>query len=207
MFFFQKYEDLEFQLMEGEAHTESEKEDILHEIRFLENQIQEHEEKLNEIDLIQSQLLSNEFKTQQEFELLKKSLHRSIREESEKLIELSSSVDMSESQQCSDSSSSEEAESKSQHAHQLLLRETPSEILLRKTQAELEQIYSTTESIMSTSTSRMSQSLSRDSQQFMMATAEPTLRSSVVIAIDESEKEDSAISQQSHRNTFTETSR
>ena len=35
-----RYEDFEFQLMEGEAHTETEKEDILNEIRYLENEIQ-----------------------------------------------------------------------------------------------------------------------------------------------------------------------
>ena len=35
-----RYEDFEFQLMEGEAHTEAEKEDILNEIRYLENEIQ-----------------------------------------------------------------------------------------------------------------------------------------------------------------------
>ena len=82
-----RYEDFEFQLMEGEAHTETEKEDILNEIRFLENEIKGHEEKLNEIDMIQSQLLTNDFKCQQDFELLKRSLSRSIQEESEKLVE------------------------------------------------------------------------------------------------------------------------
>ena len=35
-----RFEDFEFQLMEGEAHTETEKEDILNEIRYLENEIQ-----------------------------------------------------------------------------------------------------------------------------------------------------------------------
>ena len=87
-FYLQRYEDLEFQLMEGEAHTEAEKEEILQEIRFLESEIQKHEEKLNEIDLIQTHLLSHEFKHKQEFELLKRSLTRSIQEESDKLVEL-----------------------------------------------------------------------------------------------------------------------
>ena len=58
----------------------------MQEIRFLESQIAEHEEKLNEIDQIQSQLLSEEFKSKQEYQLLKKSLNRSIAEESEKLV-------------------------------------------------------------------------------------------------------------------------
>ena len=73
-------------LFSGEAHNESEKDEILQEIRFLESQIAEHEEKLNEIDQIQSQLLSEEFKSKQEYQLLKKSLNRSIAEESEKLV-------------------------------------------------------------------------------------------------------------------------
>lgn len=50
---------------------------------------QGHEEKLNEIDMIQSHLLSNDFKSQQDFELLKRSLNRSIQEESEKLVDFS----------------------------------------------------------------------------------------------------------------------
>ena len=44
--------------------------------------------------MIQSQILSNDFKSHQDFELLKRSLHRSIQEESEKLIELSSYDEM-----------------------------------------------------------------------------------------------------------------
>merc|ERR1711894_222675 len=55
--------------------------------------------------------------------------------------------------------------------------------LLKKTQQELDQIYSTTESIMSTS-SRLSKSLSRDSQHLFLASTEPVLRNSVLISID-----------------------
>ena len=39
--------------------------------------------------MIQSHLLSNDFKSQQDFELLKRSLNRSIQEESEKLVDFS----------------------------------------------------------------------------------------------------------------------
>ena len=44
--------------------------------------------------MIQSQLLSKDFKSQQDFELLKRSLHRSIQEESEKLIDFSTYEEM-----------------------------------------------------------------------------------------------------------------
>ena len=74
------FEDLEFQLMEEEAHKEAETDEVSSEIRYLENEIQTHEDKLNEIDVIQSQLLSEEFKSNQEYDLLKRSLHRSIQE-------------------------------------------------------------------------------------------------------------------------------
>ena len=56
--------------------------------------------------------------------------------------------------------------------------------LLKRTQLELDQIYSTTESIMSSS-SRLSKSLSRDSQQLFLASTEPVLRNSVMISIDD----------------------
>ena len=59
--------------------------------------------------------------------------------------------------------------------------------LLRKTQHELDQIYSTTESIMSQSSScRVSKSLSsRDSQHLSYGSAEPVLRNSVLISVGE----------------------
>ena len=103
---------------------------------MLEEEVRLHEEKLSEIDLIQSQLLSTEFKSSQEYELLKKSLNRSIQEESEKLYEIYSTT-----LEVISVSSSEEnfAESNAQRLH-----------LLKRTQHELDQIYSTTESIMST---------------------------------------------------------
>ena len=44
--------------------------------------------------MIQSHLLSNDFKSQQDFELLKRSLNRSIQEESEKLVDFSSYEEM-----------------------------------------------------------------------------------------------------------------
>ena len=47
---------------------------------MLEKDIKLHEEKLCEIDLIQTKMLSTEYKTSQENELLKKSLNRSIEE-------------------------------------------------------------------------------------------------------------------------------
>ena len=47
---------------------------------MLEEDVSLHEEKLNEIDLIQTQIISTEFKTTQEYELLRKSLTRSIKE-------------------------------------------------------------------------------------------------------------------------------
>ena len=77
---FQAFEDLEFQLMEEEAHKEAETDEVSCEIRHLETEIQSCEDKLNEIDVIQSQLLSEEFKNNQEYDLLKRSLHRSIQE-------------------------------------------------------------------------------------------------------------------------------
>ena len=66
--------------MEQEAHKEAETDELSNEIRYYENEIQTHEDKLNEIDVIQSQLLSEEFKSKQEYDLLKRSLHRSIQE-------------------------------------------------------------------------------------------------------------------------------
>ena len=61
--------------------------------------------------------------------------------------------------------------------------------LLKRTQLELDQIYSTTESIMSSSCSRLSKSLSRDSQQMLLlASTEPVLRNSVMISIDDEEQ-------------------
>ena len=47
---------------------------------MLDKDIKLHEEKLCEIDLIQTKMLSTEYKTSQENELLKKSLNRSIEE-------------------------------------------------------------------------------------------------------------------------------
>ena len=47
---------------------------------MLEKDIKLHEDKLCEIDLIQTKMLSTEYKTSQENELLKKSLNRSIEE-------------------------------------------------------------------------------------------------------------------------------
>ena len=47
---------------------------------MLEKDIKLHEEKLCEIDLIQTKMLSTEYKTSQENELLKKSVNRSIEE-------------------------------------------------------------------------------------------------------------------------------
>lgn len=170
--------------MEGQAQGETEKEEVWQEIQFLEAQIIDHEDKLNEIDLIQSQLLSSELKTTQEFQLLKKSLHRSIIEESEKLVELRTFQ-----QEIISASSSEMDLNEASHAE-----ETSQQSLLRKTQQELDQIYSTTESIMSTS-SRLSKSLSRESQHLFLASAEPLLRNSVLISIENrlsssAEKED-----------------
>ena len=84
--------------MEQESLKEANKEEIATEIRFvkkintcspvkklnlfrmLEEDVSLHEEKLNEIDLIQTQIISTEFKTTQEYELLRKSLTRSIKE-------------------------------------------------------------------------------------------------------------------------------
>ena len=66
--------------MEQEAHKEAETDELSNEIRYYENEIQTHEDKLNEIDVIQSQLLSEEFESKQEYDLLKRSLHRSIQE-------------------------------------------------------------------------------------------------------------------------------
>ena len=63
-------------------------------IKYFFCDFQGHEEKLNEIDMIQSHLLSNDFKSQQDFELLKRSLNRSIQEESEKLVDFSSYEEM-----------------------------------------------------------------------------------------------------------------
>ena len=55
-----------------------------------------------------------------------------------------------------------------------------SQQLLKKTQLELDQIYSTTESIMSTNSFR-------DSQHLFIASTEPILRNSVMISVDSAE--------------------
>ena len=73
--------------------------------------------------------------------------------------------------------------------------------LLKKTQQELDQIYSTTESIMSTS-SRMSKSLSRDSQHLFLGSSEPMLRNSVHITVSDSGIAESLIA--SEEGTTTE---
>ena len=74
--------------------------------------------------------------------------------------------------------------------------------LLKRTQQELDQIYSTTESIMSTS-SRMSKSLSRDSQHLFLGSTEPMLRNSVHITVSDSGIAES--SNASEEGTSTET--
>ena len=158
--------------MEQEAHKEAETDELSTEIRYYENEIQTHEDKLNEIDVIQSQLLSEEFKSNQEYDLLKRSLHRSIQEESDKLLEI-----YSPSQYDQISASSSENDFTSTDAQRI--------DLLKRTQQELDQIYSTTESIMSTS-SRMSKSLSRDSQHLFLGSTEPMLRNSVHITVSDS---------------------
>ena len=56
--------------------------------------------------------------------------------------------------------------------------------LLKRTQHELDQIYSTTESIMSTPSTRLSSTTARDSQHLLfMASTEPTMRNSVMISV------------------------
>ena len=77
--------------------------------------------------------------------------------------------------------------------------------LLKRTQQELDQIYSTTESIMSTS-SRMSKSLSRDSQHlFLGGSTEPMLRNSVHITVSDSGIAESLNASEEGAETTTET--
>ena len=159
---------------------------------MLEKDIKLHEEKLCEIDLIQTKMLSTEYKTSQENELLKKSLNRSIEEviqwikyllttslsyyilylfqESVKLLEIYSTTLEVVS---ASSSEADFAETNAQRLH-----------LLKRTQHELDQIYSTTESIMSTPSTRLSSTTARDSQHLLfMASTEPTMRNSVMISV------------------------
>ena len=156
---------------------------------MLEEDVSLHEEKLNEIDLIQTQIISTEFKTTQEYELLRKSLTRSIKEvnwfweviiptryhfvfifqESDKLYEIYSTT-----LEVISTSSSEPDDFAESDAHRLHL--------LRRTQQELDQIYSTTESIMSSAPSTRV-SACRDSQALFLASTEPMLRNSVMISV------------------------
>ena len=159
---------------------------------MLEEDVNLHEEKLNEIDLIQTQIISTEFKTTQEYELLRKSLTRSIREvnwfwevilpntyldifqyhfqESDKLYEIYSTT----LEVISTTSSEPDDDFAESDAHRLHL--------LRRTQQELDQIYSTTESIMSSAPSTRV-SACRDSQALFLASTEPMLRNSVMISV------------------------
>ena len=77
--------------------------------------------------------------------------------------------------------------------------------LLKRTQQELDQIYSTTESIMSTS-SRMSKSLSRDSQHLFLGSSEPMLRNSVHITVSDSGIAESLIASEESAETGKEDS-
>ena len=64
--------------------------------------------------------------------------------------------------------------------------------LLRRTQQELDQIYSTTESIMSSAPSTRV-SACRDSQALFLASTEPMLRNSVMISVSAGEENDSGV--------------
>ena len=93
-------------------------------------------------------------------------------QESVKLLEIYSTT-LEVVSTSSDSSEADFAETNAQRLH-----------LLKRTQHELDQIYSTTESIMSTPSTRLSSSTARDSQHLLfMASTEPLMRNSVMISV------------------------
>ena len=80
-----KFEDMEFNQMEEAAFKETEREELLNEIKDLDKQVEDHENQINEIDQQQKDLLKSVRQETQVLELQRKKLTQELNGEKDKM--------------------------------------------------------------------------------------------------------------------------
>lgn len=144
------FEDMEFHQMEESAHKETERDELLKEIKDLEKQVDNHEQTLNEIDKQQKELLKNVRNDTDELELRRKQLTANLNLEKDKMKKIEQSM---KKHQQKFQDFTEETESETDDNESLNLKGTELDArlsrlaLLDKTQQEINQISVATNSM------------------------------------------------------------
>ena len=106
-----KYEDMEFNQMEEAAFKETEREELLNEIKDLDKQVEQHEIQINEIDQQQKDLLKSVRQETQILEVQRKKITLELQSEKDKMRVIEDKLSQFKNGDFIENSDSEEDES------------------------------------------------------------------------------------------------
>ena len=106
-----KYEDMEFNQMEEAAFKETEREELLNEIKELDKQVEQHEIQINEIDQQQKDLLKSVRQETQILEVQRKKITLELQSEKDKMRVIEDKLSQFKNGDFIENSDSEEDES------------------------------------------------------------------------------------------------